>query len=334
MQEQTFKHTPVMLSEVLQCLEPAKGDIFLDCTLGGAGHSAEVAKLIGKRGTLIGIDQDRVARKAAFARLTKIDCEICPNVFVEDSNFSEIDSVLLRLFEEKMVQKMVPGIKKLPGLDAVLFDLGVSSVQLDEQSRGFTYHPGAPLDMRMDQDSGKKTAEDLINTLDENELERILRVYGEEKFSRQIAKNIFLRRQVSRITKSDELVEIIKDSIPASKRRSGGHPAKRSFQALRIAVNDELSALEKGLDAAIRWLLPGGKICVISYHSLEDRLVKDKFRRLENRCTCPIDSPVCTCAKEPILKCKPRGALTPNEEEVERNPRARSAKLRCAVKLK
>ena len=311
----TFKHTPVMLAEVLQNLGPQEGDIFVDCTLGGAGHSVEVAKLLGADGLLIGIDQDSVARKFASARLDQVGVRHC----IMAANFAQLDEVLLSI--------------PIPGVDCVLFDLGVSSVQLDVLERGFSYHEGAPLDMRMNTETNSLTAEIIVNEWEEVEIERILRVFGEEKCSRTIAKNICNTRVQQRITTSDELVEIVKASIPAKMRRSGGHPAKRTFQALRIAVNDELDCLETALDAAVRWLNVGGRICVISYHSLEDRRVKNTFRKFENRCTCGADAPVCVCGKKPILKCKPRGAILPTKEEVNENPRAHSAKMRCAIKI-
>ena len=311
----TFKHTPVMLAEVLQNLGPQEGDIFVDCTLGGAGHSVEVAKLLGADGLLIGIDQDPVARKFASARLDQVGVRHC----IMAANFAQLDEVLLSI--------------PVPGVDCILFDLGVSSVQFDKLERGFSYHDGAPLDMRMDTKNNTLTAKEIVNTWEEAELERILRVFGEEKCSKAIAKNICRARVKEEIDRSDELVEIVKASIPAKMRRSGGHPAKRTFQALRIAVNDELDCLEKALDAAVRWLNVGGRICVISYHSLEDRRVKNTFREFENRCTCGADAPVCVCGKKPILKCKPRGAILPTQEEVDVNPRAHSAKMRCAIKI-
>lgn len=309
-----FEHTPVMLAEVLEQLSPQEGDVFVDCTLGGAGHSVEVAKHLGKDGLLVGIDQDPAARKFAAEKLKQVGATFC----IASANFAELDSVLLEI--------------PVPGIDCILFDLGVSSVQLDVRERGFSYHEGSPLDMRMNTEANALTAEVIVNEWEEAELERILRVFGEEKCSRAIAKNICKMRAEKRITTSDELVEIVKASIPARMRRSGGHPAKRTFQALRIAVNNELACLETALDAAVRWLNVGGRICVISYHSLEDRRVKDAFRNLESRCTCPPEAPVCVCGKKPMLKCTPRGAVLPTRGEIEANPRARSAKLRCAVK--
>ena len=307
-----------MLAEVLEHLAPKESDVFVDCTLGGAGHSVEVAKHLSEDGILIGIDQDPVARKFASERLNAKTYNLKPKTYIRDANFSELDRVLTEI--------------PVPGIDCILFDLGVSSVQLDVLERGFSYHEGAPLDMRMNTDANSLTAETIVNEWEEAEIERVLRVYGEEKCSRAIAKNICNARKQKRITTSDELVEIVKESIPAKMRRSGGHPAKRTFQALRIAVNDELACLETALNSAIRWLNVGGRICVISYHSLEDRRVKDAFRSFENRCTCPQDAPVCVCGKKPILKCVPRGAILPTAGEIEKNPRARSAKMRCAIK--
>ena len=312
-----------MLDEVVEHLNPQEGEVFVDCTLGGAGHSVEIAKHLGASGVLIGIDQDPVARQFARKRLESLretnPYSLVPNPLIFDANFAQLDEVLVS----------VP----VPSVDSILFDLGVSSVQLDVLERGFSYHEGAPLDMRMNTETNSLTAEVIVNEWEEAEIERILRVFGEEKCSRAIAKNICAARVDERISMSDELVEIVKASIPAKMRRSGGHPAKRTFQALRIAVNDELACLETALESAIRWLNVGGRICVISYHSLEDRRVKDAFRAFENRCTCPPDAPVCVCGKKPILKCKPRGAILPSKAEIERNPRSRSAKMRCAIKI-
>ena len=328
-----------MLDEVVEHLNPQEGEVFVDCTLGGAGHSVEIAKHLGASGVLIGIDQDPVARQFARKRLASLretnpyslipnpssdssptnPYSLVPNPLIFDANFAQLDEVLVS----------VP----VPSVNSILFDLGVSSVQLDVLERGFSYHEGAPLDMRMNTETNSLTAEVIVNEWEEAEIERILRVFGEEKCSRAIAKNICATRVDERISTSDELVEIVKASIPAKMRRSGGHPAKRTFQALRIAVNDELACLETALESAIRWLNVGGRICVISYHSLEDRRVKDAFRAFENRCTCPPDAPVCVCGKKPILKCKPRGAILPSKAEIERNPRSRSAKMRCAIKI-
>ncbi len=309
-----------MLDEVLEHLSPRGGEVMLDCTLGGAGHSFEIAKKLGNSGLLIGIDQDEMARDAAKQRLGELDESISPRILIKAANFATIDDVL----------SSIP----VPGIDLTLFDLGVSSPQLDLLTRGFSYKEGTTLDMRMDTSNNSISAVDVLNGYSQDEIARILRVYGEEKFASKIASNIVERRKSHKITTSDELVEIIKEAIPAAQRRRGGHPAKRTFQALRIAVNDELAVLQEGLESAIRWLNVGGRICVISYHSLEDRIVKEIFRSLEDRCVCSKDMPICTCGKEPILKCRPRGAILPSEYEVEINPRARSAKMRVAIKVK
>ena len=221
----------------------------------------------------------------------------------------------------------------MPGVDGVLFDLGVSSPQLDIPGRGFSYNEDAPLDMRMDPGTNTLNAAEVLNTYTEADLARILRVYGEEKFARQIAREIVRRRQVTPLQTTGDFVEAIKAGIPAAARRHGGHPAKRSFQAIRIEVNHELDVLERGLEAAVRWLNPGGRVCVISYHSLEDRIVKQHFQELSKGCTCPPDIPVCVCGNVPIVKVTTRKPLVATAEEVARNPRAISAKIRCAERL-
>ena len=222
---------------------------------------------------------------------------------------------------------------QVPGVDGFLFDLGVSSPQLDIPGRGFSYNEDAPLDMRMDPGTNTLNAAEVLNTYTEADLARILRIYGEEKFARQIAREVVRRRQESPLVSTGDFVDVIKAGIPAAARRHGGHPAKRSFQAIRIEVNHELDVLERGLEAAIRWLNPGGRVCVISYHSLEDRIVKRLFQELSKGCTCPPDIPVCVCGNVPIVKVTTRKPLVATAEEVERNPRARSAKIRCAERL-
>ena len=222
---------------------------------------------------------------------------------------------------------------EVPGVDGFLFDLGVSSPQLDIPGRGFSYNEDAPLDMRMDPGTNTLNAAEVINTYTEADLARILRVYGEEKFARQIAREIVRRRQNAPLETTGDFVDVIKAGIPAAARRHGGHPAKRSFQAIRIEVNHELDVLERGLEAAIRWLNPGGRVCVISYHSLEDRIVKHLFQELSQGCTCPPDIPVCVCGNVPIVKVTTRKPLVATAEEVARNPRARSAKIRTAERL-
>ena len=281
----------------------------------------EVAKHLGAEGMLIGIDQDDVALDAARGRLEQLPEETRPELALLKGNFGNLDELLTS----------VP----VPGIDAVLFDLGVSSVQIDTPDRGFSFKEDCPLDMRMD-GSGKLTtltAAEIVNTYNEADLARIIRSYSDEKWASRIAQFIVRNRQKQPIETSGQLVEIIKAAIPASARRAGGHPAKRTFQALRIEVNDELGVLKRGLDAAIRWLNPGGRIAVITYHSLEDRIVKDLFASYADRCTCPPELPVCACGKEPVLKLVSRKPILPSKEEIERNSRSRSAKLRIAEKL-
>lgn len=291
---------------------------FVDATLGGAGHSLEMAKLVGPGGTLIGIDQDEVALAAARSRLEALPDEQRPNLELLRGNFGDMDDLLVSA--------------EVPGVDAFLFDLGVSSVQIDTPSRGFSFKENGPLDMRMDPGKTTLTAAEIVNTYNAADLTRIIRAYSDEKWASRIADFIVRSRANGRIETSEQLVDIIKAAIPASARRAGGHPAKRTFQALRIEVNSELDVLRRGLDAAVRWLNPGGRLVVISYHSLEDRIVKETFNAYANRCTCPPDLPVCVCGKEPILDLVTRKPLLPTAGEIERNPRARSAKLRVARK--
>ena len=314
-----YRHTPVLLAECLEYLHLKTQHIFVDATLGGAGHSLEAARLLGPDSTLIGIDQDAVARAAAGKRLRALPDDIRPNIELLAGNFGDMDELLVSA--------------EIPGVDAFLFDLGVSSVQIDTPSRGFSFKEDGPLDMRMNPGNDTLNAAEIVNTYNAADLTRIIRSYSDEKWASRIAEFIVKARQDARIETSAQLVEIIKAAIPASARRAGGHPAKRTFQALRIEVNSELSVLREGLEAAVRWLNPGGRLVVISYHSLEDRIVKDVIASYANRCTCPPDLPVCVCGKKPILKSITRKPVLPTEEEVERNPRARSAKLRVAEKL-
>ncbi|HJF64429.1 MAG TPA: 16S rRNA (cytosine(1402)-N(4))-methyltransferase RsmH [Gordonibacter urolithinfaciens] len=313
-----FQHTPVLLAECLEQSNLKPQQTFVDATLGGAGHSLEMAKLVGPGGTLIGIDQDEVALAAARSRLEALPDEQRPNLELLRGNFGDMDNLLVSA--------------EVPGVDAFLFDLGVSSVQIDTPSRGFSFKENGPLDMRMDPGKTTLTAAEIVNTYNAADLTRIIRAYSDEKWASRIADFIVRSRANGRIETSEQLVDIIKAAIPASARRAGGHPAKRTFQALRIEVNSELDVLRRGLDAAVRWLNPGGRLVVISYHSLEDRIVKETFNAYANRCTCPPDLPVCVCGKEPILDLVTRKPLLPTAGEIERNPRARSAKLRVARK--
>lgn len=316
--QQEFQHTPVLLAECLEQSNLKPQQTFVDATLGGAGHSLEMAKLIGQGGTLIGIDQDEVALAAARSRLESLPDGQRPNLELLRGNFGDMDDLLVSA--------------EVPGVDAFLFDLGVSSVQIDTPSRGFSFKENGPLDMRMDPGKTTLTAAEIVNTYNAADLTRIIRAYSDEKWASRIADFIVRSRANGRIETSEQLVDVIKAAIPASARRAGGHPAKRTFQALRIEVNSELDVLRRGLDAAVRWLNPGGRLVVISYHSLEDRIVKETFNAYANRCTCPPDLPVCVCGKEPILDLVTRKPLLPTAGEIERNPRARSAKLRVARK--
>jgi len=314
-----YRHTPVMLAECLEHLHLEPQHTFVDATLGGAGHSREAAAQLAPGGVLIGIDQDEAAHAAATERLNEIPEEQRPHIELLRGNFGDLDELLLGA--------------EIPGVDAFLFDLGVSSPQLDQQARGFSFRGDGPLDMRMDPGTQTLTAAEVINTYNAADLARIIRMYSDEKWASRIAQFIVERREKAPIQTCGELVDVIKAAIPASARRAGGHPAKRTFQAIRIEVNSELTVLKRGLEAAVRWLNPGGYLVVISYHSLEDRIVKEAFGAGAHRCTCPPDLPVCVCGKEPILEIVTRKPITPTRAEIERNPRARSAKLRVARKL-
>ena len=316
--QQEFQHTPVLLAECLEQSNLKPQQTFVDATLGGAGHSFEAAKLIGSGGTLIGIDQDEVALAAARRKLGTLPDDVRPRLELVRGNFGNMDEALLST--------------EVPGVDAVLFDLGVSSVQIDTPSRGFSFKENGPLDMRMDPGKQTLTAAEIINTYTAADLTRIIRTYSDEKWASRIADFIVRSRANGRIETSEQLVDVIKAAIPASARRAGGHPAKRTFQALRIEVNSELDVLRRGLDAAVRWLNPGGRLVVISYHSLEDRIVKETFNAYANRCTCPPDLPVCVCGKKPLGSVITRKPILPGKEELEVNSRSKSAKLRVFEK--
>ena len=314
-----YRHNPVLLAECLEHLELKPQHTFVDATLGGAGHSFEAATQLAPGGVLIGIDQDEAAHAAASERLNTLPDGRRPHIELLRGNFGSLDELLLSV--------------EIPGVDAFLFDLGVSSPQLDWQARGFSFKEDGPLDMRMDPGTQTLTAAEVINTYNAADLARIIRMYSDEKWASRIADFIVREREKAPIETADQLVEVIKAAIPASARRAGGHPAKRTFQAIRIEVNSELTVLRRGLEAAVRWLNPGGRLVVISYHSLEDRIVKETMVAGADRCTCPPDLPVCVCGKKPILEVITRKPITPTQEEIERNPRARSAKLRVAQKL-
>lgn len=312
-----FAHRPVLLEEVLAWLDPKPGGAFLDATLGGGGHSLAIVGRIGPGGRLVGIDRDGQALAAASARLRSA---APPGVQLhfEQMDYAHLETALDRA-----------GVAEL---DGALFDLGVSSPQLDDPARGFSYWEDAPLDMRMDQRQAL-TARDLLHQASEDELRRILFEYGEERWAARIARFIVERRRHGRLETTGDLVQLIKDAIPAPARRTGPHPARRTFQALRIAVNDELGSLQKGLQAAANRLKGGGRIVVISFHSLEDRIVKAFFRDGERGCICPPRLPVCRCGRKPFLKVLTRRPVVPRPQEVAENPRARSAKLRAAEKV-
>lgn len=314
-----YRHIPVLLAECLEQSKLQTQHTFVDATLGGAGHSSEFAKLLGPDGVLLGIDQDEMALAAAEAKLEAIPAEQRPEIKLLRGNFGDMDELLVEA--------------EVPGVDVVLFDLGVSSPQIDLPSRGFSFKEDGPLDMRMNPGKQTLTAKEIVNTYNAADLTRIIRANSDEKWASRIAEFIVREREHGEIETSFQLVDIIKAAIPASARRRGGHPAKRTFQALRIEVNSELTVLRSGLDAAVRWLNPGGRVLVISYHSLEDRIVKETFVHFADRCTCPPDLPVCMCGKKPILDVVTRKPIVPTAEEIERNPRARSAKLRVAQKL-
>lgn len=314
-----YRHTPVLLAEVTQQLSPHPGSIIVDCTLGGAGHAKRLLNLVVPGGVLVGIDQDDAALTAAEITL-RLGQQIPPeSIKLLKGNFGDLDTLLVEA--------------GVPYVDGFLFDLGVSSPQLDFPERGFSYREDAPLDMRMDPGHQTLTAAEVIATYDEADLARIIRDYGEEKWAARIAAFIAEKRARQPIETTMQLVDVIKAAVPAAARREGGHPAKRTFQALRIEINHELDVLKSGLEAAIRWLSPGGRIAVISYHSLEDRIVKQTFAEFAQGCTCPPGLPVCTCGHEPVLRVLTRKAILPTPQEIETNPRARSAKLRVAERL-
>lgn len=308
-----YTHKPVLLEECLNGLNIHPGGIYVDGTLGRAGHSREIAGRL-TTGRLIGIDRDKAALDAAPARLAgHMD-----KVTLVRGSFGQLPAILSSLGVE--------------GADGMLFDLGVSSPQLDDGSRGFSYLQDAPLDMRMDQ-SAPLTARDVVNGWDQEELKRILWQYGEERYSGLIAAAIVRERERAPIETTGQLAQLIRDAMPAKAKREKQHPAKRSFQAIRIAVNDELGELERLLDSALDALKPGGRLAVISFHSLEDRLVKTAYAGWAKGCTCPPDFPVCVCGRKPRVRLVGRKPITAGERELAENPRARSAKLRVAEKL-
>ncbi|MDO8885501.1 16S rRNA (cytosine(1402)-N(4))-methyltransferase RsmH [Candidatus Oleimmundimicrobium sp.] len=308
-----YKHIPVLPVEVLKYLKLKNGSIVVDCTLGGAGHAKAILEAIVPDGFLLGIDKDEAAINKAKDELSSFSRQIK----LIKGDFANLDDILQEA-----------GFSKV---DGILFDLGVSSYQFDFPERGFSYRYDAPLDMRMDLNQ-KLTAYEVINEYPEAKLTKLMKEYGEERWASRIARFIVEARKRSPIRTTFELVELIKNAIPASARRKGGHPAKRTFQALRIEVNEELTSLEKGLRGAIKHLKPGGRIMIISYHSLEDRIVKNIFKEHARGCVCPPELLVCVCGKSPTLKVLTRKPIVPTEKEMGFNPRSKSAKLRVAEK--
>lgn len=309
-----FKHKSVLLKETIENLNIKPDGIYVDGTLGGGGHAYEVCKRLSSKGRFIGIDQDEDAIKAATRRLLEFE----DKVQIIRSNYCEMREALADI-----------GVYKV---DGIVLDLGVSSYQLDDPERGFTYRvEDAPLDMRMDRRQ-EFTAKELINTYSEMELYRIIRDFGEDKFAKNIAKHIVAARAKKTIETTGELTEIIKAAIPAKIRMNAGHPAKRTFQAIRIELNKELEVLQNSLEDMIDLLNPGGRICIITFHSLEDRIVKSIYKKSENPCTCPSDFPICVCGKKSLGKVITRKPIIPTEEELEYNSRSKSAKLRVFEK--
>ena len=304
-----FKHYSVLLEETIDNLDIKENGIYVDGTLGGAGHATQVCKRLGEAGRFIGIDQDEDAIRASSQRLS----EFGDKVTIVRSNYCNMKQVLKEL-----------GVDKV---DGIVLDLGVSSYQLDTAERGFTYREDAPLDMRMD-NRNEMTARDIVNEYSEHDLYRIIRDYGEDKFAKNIAKHIVRMREEKPIETTFELIEAIKAAIPMKIRMNTGHPAKKTFQAIRIELNKELDVLKNTLRDMVESLNPGGRICIITFHSLEDRIVKTMFKEFENPCTCPPQFPVCVCGNKSLGKVITRKPILPSEEELEVNSRSKSAKLR------
>lgn len=309
-----FKHVSVLLDETIENLDIKPDGIYVDGTLGGAGHSYEICKRLGENGRLIGIDQDEEAIAAAAGRLR----EFGKKAEVVKDNYVHMREVLL----SKGIQKV----------DGIVLDLGVSSYQLDNAERGFSYMGDAPLDMRMDREQ-PITARDIVNRYPEAELTRIIKDYGEERFAKSIAHHIVVEREKKEIETTGQLVDIIRASMPAKAKNGKGHPAKRTFQAIRIECNQELVVLREALDDMVDLLKPDGRLCIITFHSLEDRMVKNSFRKAENPCTCPPDFPVCVCGKASRGKVVTRKPILPTEDEIVQNSRSKSAKLRVFKRI-
>ncbi|QUH26777.1 16S rRNA (cytosine(1402)-N(4))-methyltransferase RsmH [Serpentinicella alkaliphila] len=309
-----FKHVSIMLEECIENLKIKEDGIYVDGTLGGAGHSKDIAKRLNENGMLIGIDQDINAIRAAEKRLEELKCKI---KLVHD-NFSNLENILQNINVDK--------------IDGILLDLGVSSPQLDEAERGFAYMQNGILDMRMDE-RGPITAKDIVNNYTEQQLTDIFWKYGEEKWAKRIAEFIIQERQEKEITTTFELVDVIKKAIPKKARMEGSHPAKKVFQAIRIEVNNELGIIENTIVSATEKLNVGGRICIITFHSLEDRIVKNTFKELSDPCICPPQFPICTCNRISKLKVITKKPIVPTDEEYESNSRSKSSKLRVAERI-
>lgn len=308
-----FRHTSVLLEPSIEQLQIRPNGIYVDGTLGGGGHSYHIAERLTEEGRLIGIDRDEDAICAASKRLEPFT----DRVTIVKNNYGNIREVLDRL--------------EISQVDGILLDLGVSSYQLDTAERGFSYMADAPLDMRMDREESR-TAWDIVNTYSEQELFRVIRDYGEDRFAKNIAKHIVKQREEKPVETTGELVKIIQGAIPMKVQKTGGHPAKRTFQAIRIELNRELTVIDEVIDTMIDVLKPGGRLCIITFHSLEDRIVKSRFRTAENPCICPREFPVCVCGRKSKGHVVTRKPILPSETEMEENPRARSAKLRVFEK--
>lgn len=311
-----FDHKPVLLEESVSNLKIKPDGVYVDGTLGGAGHSTEILKRLGENGILIGLDQDEFAIETSLKRLAALNSRA--KVILENTNFENIRDVCIK--------------NGIESVDGILLDIGVSSHQLDETERGFSYNKNAPLDMRMDR-RNELNAKTIVNEYSFEEIRDIVKNYGEERWASRIAEFIVRARETRPIEMTEDLVEIIKAAIPESARRKGPHPAKRTFQALRIAVNDELGVLKRAIDEGIELLKQDGRFCIITFQSLEDRIVKNEFNKRVNPCTCPGEFPVCICGKKPTARLVVRKPIIPSEREIEDNPRSRSAKLRVLEKF-
>lgn len=311
-----FNHKSVLLDECLESLNINPSGIYIDGTVGGAGHSAQIYKRLNEQGMLIGFDQDKIAINVSHRRLDELKGEAKFQLF--NNNFTEI--------------KNICETNNIPEVSGILMDLGVSSYQLDTAERGFSYQHDAKLDMRMD-DQNSLTAHTIVNEYSKEDLKRIIYEYGEEKWASRIADFIVTKRQNEKIETTLQLVNVIKAAIPAGARQEGSHPAKRTFQAIRIEVNNELGILSKAIQNSVSVLKSGGRLCIITFHSLEDRIVKNEFAKLANPCTCPSKFPICVCESKATVKVITRKPIVPTKEELEENPRSRSAKLRVLEKL-